>query len=235
MGSGKTCFLVRLFNQKPPDIYTSTGIAEQSCRGVLNHIGNISLDSWELFSPRKVLEHLACPANVPQLAAKIATLGTQANPTLTSASSSLPPSNPASTSASAQKSSPKSPTPLTKSDTSQSIVRLVKAPKGSKGTEILKLIHMIDTGGQPEFMENMPSLIYHCHLALLILNLMFGLDEYPAIHYHEKDKPYKRPVLQQADHSEVCLHIASKEVLRQRKPVLPTSGSGHTERLCATR
>ena len=206
MGSGKTWFLARLFNQKPPDLYTSTGIAEQSCRGLLHRIGNISLESWELFSPRKVLEYLACrfhedlpPANVAQLAANIATLGIQADSTPTSASLPAP-------STSVPKATP---TPLTKSDTSQSMVRLVKAPQGSKSLAMLELVHMIDTGGQPEFMENMPSLVYNCHLAVLILNLMFGLDEYPAIYYHEKGKAYKRDLPSQYSNRQIIQKLAS--------------------------
>ena len=219
MGSGKTWFLARLFNQKPPDLYTSTGIAEQSCRGLLHRIGNISLESWELFSPRKVLEYLACrfhedlpPANVAQLAEKLATLGIQVDPAPTSTSSSATtppplPSTPASATASVPKASSKPPTPL--SDTSQSMVRLVKAPPGSKSLAMLELVHMIDTGGQPEFMENMPSLVYHCHLAVLILNLMFGLDEYPAIHYHEKGKAYKRALPSQYSNRQIIQKLAS--------------------------
>ena len=220
MGSGKTWFLARLFNQKPPDLYTSTGIAEQSCRGLLHRIGNISLESWELFSPRKVLEYLACrfhedlpPANVAQLAAKIATLGTPADPApiSTSSSASTPPlpSTPASATASVPKARSNPLTSPTKSDTSQSMVRLVKAPQGSKSLAMLELVHMIDTGGQPEFMENMPSLVYHCHLAVLILNLMFGLDEYPAIHYHEKGKAYKRALPSQYSNRQIIQKLAS--------------------------
>ena len=221
MGSGKTWFLARLFNQKPPDLYTSTGIAEQSCRGLLHRIGNISLESWELFSPRNILEYLACrfhedlpPANVAQLAAKISTLGIQADPAPTSTSSSATtppplPSTPASAMASVSETGSKPPTPPTKSDTSQSMVRLVKAPQGSKSLAMLELVHMIDTGGQPEFMENMPSLVYNCHLALLILNLMFGLDEYPAIHYHEKGKAYKRDLPSQYSNRQIIQKLAS--------------------------
>ena len=51
---------------------------------------------------------------------------------------------------------------------------------------------MIDTDGQPELMDHMPSLIYGCHLAVLVLNLMFGPDEYPPVHLHVKGKAYKR-------------------------------------------
>ena len=74
----------------------------------------------------------------------------------------------------------------------QSMVGLVKAPRRSGSQNRLELVHMIDTGGQPELLESLPSLINHSHLAVLVLNLMFGLNEYPTVDYHEKGKAYKR-------------------------------------------
>ena len=75
---------------------------------------------------------------------------------------------------------------------------------------MLPLLHMIDTGGQPEFMENMPSYIHNCHLAVLILNLMFGMDEYPLTHYHDdKGKAYKRALPSQHTNRQVIQKVAS--------------------------
>ena len=45
------------------------------------------------------------------------------------------------------------------------MVRLVKAAKGSEKPLLLELVHMIDTGGQPEFMEVLPCLVHHSNLA----------------------------------------------------------------------
>ena len=57
MGSGKTCLLSRIFNQPPPSVYTSTGVAEQSLRGWLHHMGSMSSScSWKPFSHENVLE-----------------------------------------------------------------------------------------------------------------------------------------------------------------------------------
>ena len=79
MGSGKTYLLSRVFNMIPPNLYTSTGIAEQSFRGFFHHIGTMS--SWELFSNQKMLEFLADlfhqdlpPADMIRLAKEIASL-----------------------------------------------------------------------------------------------------------------------------------------------------------------
>ena len=203
MGSGKTWLLSRLFNQQPPDLYTSTGIAEQSFRGLLHHM--MSLTSWQQFSHGNILEYLASvfreaipPVEVMDVDTTLAsnqisepaTTDQPPLPTLPSASSS--PSSLVSPPAEASAPQPKTPSQLEKTTTGQSMVRLVKAPQSSQSLTMLELIHMIDTGGQPELMEHMPSLVYCCHLAVLVLNLMFGPDEYPPVDFHVKGKAYKR-------------------------------------------
>lgn len=35
-------------------------------------------------------------------------------------------------------------------------------------------------------METMPCLIHNANLALLVLNLMYGLDDHPPIQFHVK-------------------------------------------------
>ena len=241
MGSGKTWALSRLFNQTPPSFYASTGIAEQSFRSLLHHLGSMSAQSWELFSPRHILEFLASvfreqlpPADIARLAARIASIETSDDndplslPTTTSTQSAE--ANAGATeskvphllrfirkifiksksTATPPTASPKPASPATNSNTSQSMVSLVKAPKSSGKVPMLELLHMIDTGGQPEFMENMPSYVHNCHLAVLVLNLMFGLDEYPPIHYHDdKGKAYDRPSPSQHTNRQIIQKVAS--------------------------
>ena len=100
-------------------------------------------------------------------------------------------------------------THVTRSETSQSILRLVKAPKGSQSPTRLELIHMIDTGGQPEYMENMPSLIHSCHLAVLVMNLQYGVDDHPSTHYHEEGKEYKRALQSQYSNRQIIQKLAA--------------------------
>ena len=204
MGSGKTCFLKRIFNQPIPELYTSTGVVEQSYRGLLHHIGSISAISWEMFSQEQMLRFLALlfheelpPADTLRLAQEITRLATPAgtNPlplpeplstSVTPMSFTSPVPQPASTTG------PKPATQVPESATSKSMMRLVKVPKGLQGLSMLELIHVLDTGGQPEHMENMPSLIHQCHLAIIILNLLFGIDDFPIIHLHEEGKMYTK-------------------------------------------
>ena len=89
------------------------------------------------------------------------------------------------------------------------MVSKVKAPKSSSSQEILELVHMIDTGGQPEMLENLPSLIHHCHLIVLVLNLMFGLDEHPSIDYHEEGEAYKRALPSHFSNRQIMQKLAS--------------------------
>ena len=57
MGSGKTWLLSRLFRIKPPDLYTSTGVAEKSFRGLMRRIADIS--SFDLLTLDQIFEFLA--------------------------------------------------------------------------------------------------------------------------------------------------------------------------------
>ena len=223
MGSGKTWFLSRLFNKLPPSLYTSTGIAEQSYRGLLHHIGNISAMTWQQFSKEMMLEFLAIvfhedlpPADVVRLAEDIARMDPTAGsaplalpsaptvtPSVTTArSSSLTPS-------SASAVVPKPVTPAKESETSKSMMRLVKAPKSSVVQAMLELIHMIDTGGQPELMENMPTIINHCHLAVIVLNLLYGVDDYPPVDFHKDGKAYKRALPSHYTNRQMIQKLAS--------------------------
>ena len=217
MGSGKTWLLSRLFNQLPPELYTSTGVAEASIRSLLHRLANVSATSGEPFT-RDQIQLLARLFQLRGVEPSASVAATPASP-----SSSLPPTSQQSSSTTqttpaAQRSrgtpkvSPASlPSPAPKSSTMQSMVRRVKTAKSSSEVmeEMLELVHMIDTGDQPELLENVPSLIHHCHLAILVLNLMFGLDEHPSIDYHKEGKTCKRLSPSQYSNRQIMQKLAS--------------------------
>ena len=220
MGSGKTWLLSRLFNLVPPDLYTSTGVAERSLRSLLHHMFNISLSCWEPFTYDHILEFLASlfhetlrESDVP-FASEGKTVPSLSTLVPSPPLLPLPSSSPAleGISTPTAQSSPitvPTLTAVTESSTMQSMVSKVKAPKSSSSKEILELVHMIDTGGQPEMLENLPSLIHHCHLIVLVLNLMFGLDEHPSIDYHEEGEAYKRALPSQYSNRQIMQKLAS--------------------------
>ena len=216
MGSGKTWLLCRLFNQLPPDLYTSTGIAEQSFRGLLHHLINVSSSTLEPFSHGKILELIACVFH--KATKEKLEVAASPSPSATSSTtfSTLPPLPAKFPQTNSSIPEPFSSTatrsvlpPLPNSSTMKSMMRLVKCSKESKNQQMLELVHMIDTGGQPELLENLPSLIHHSHLVLLVLNLMFGLDEHPCIDFHEEGRAYKRPLPSQYSNRQMIQKLAS--------------------------
>ena len=81
-----------------------------------------------------------------------------------------------------------------KSHTSDAMVRLVHETKGSGQSFVVQLLHMIDTGGQPEFKKVMPSLIHNSNLIALVLNLAQSLDACPGIAFYVDGNVCKRPL-----------------------------------------
>ena len=214
-GAGKTWLLSRIFNKTPPGLYSSTGVAEPSFRGLLHHVGNMAVGSWQPFSHKDILEFLASLFRVGMPVGNVTTLATTPK-TICSTSVSgnpipQPQSSTSSTTVSPLSASPVSVTthfPTQKSTTSQALVGLVQAPKSSQRRNMLELVHMIDTGGQPEYIENMSTLIHSAHLALLVLNLKFGLDEYPPISFHVEGKSYKRALPSQNTNRQIIQKLA---------------------------
>ena len=114
---------------------------------------------------------------------------------------------------------PHTPPPLEKESPSCQILveKVVKSETNSKQESkinptndlLLELVHMIDTGGQPELMEVMPSLIHNANLGMVLVNLQDGLDKCPKINYHENDKEYKRHLSSHYTGRDIILKLVS--------------------------
>ena len=219
MGSGKTTLLHHLFGLAPPGLYTSTGVAEQSFRGLLHHILRITAGVWRRLSYKDIREVLALlmqagmkETDIDFLAACLmrdmepveetssmldsstvsAPASSNTNPTLFAPTTSLP--------------------QVEKSPSCQEMVPLVKSTGPSNPTDdmlLLELVHMIDTGGQPELMEVMPSLIHNANLSLVLVNLMYGLSEHPPVECHQDGVPYRREIPSHYTGRDVILKLVS--------------------------
>ena len=227
MGSGKTTLLYHLFGEPPPDLYTSTGVAEQSFRGLLHHTLHLSANTWQRLSHKDIRELLAPLIRAGMREAAVDYLASRLmydlNPT---ASTGVPtnPLDPAPSSTSATASVPSKteaslslikspPLPWTKSPSCQEMVPLVQST-ASAGLIVpdhlkLEMAHMIDTGGQPELMEVMPCLIHNADLAIALLNLEYGLSELQQVDYHEKGEGYKRKTPSRLSSRDIILKLAS--------------------------
>ena len=194
MGSGKTTLLHYLFGMAPPDLYTSTGIAEQSFRGFLHHVIRLSAGAWRRLSFSDIREFLAPLIRAGMNEADVRSLSSRLMEDFSTRSivnaGSIEESVVATSSNEATVTPLEVAHPLEKeSPACKKIAPLVKkVPTAADPQQnlVLELVHMIDTGGQPELMEVMPSLIHNANLALVLVDLQYTLDEYPPVTFHEK-------------------------------------------------
>ena len=238
MASGKSSLLFRLFGIEPPNEYTSTGVAERSFRGLRHSIakmGSWELVSYEymlvflapLFaagiSEAKIL-HLATMLIESDKAPKSGssegichipdvhqpfnastTENTVSTSTITS--SPQPSSSPSVPSISSPEAS-QEPSSIEGSSSSQAMLDLVRSCSESKVDAVLDLLHVVDTGGQPEFMEVMPCVMHHSDVTALVLDLSLGLDSYPKVHYHEKGEAFQHPIRSIFTNRQIIHHLA---------------------------
>ena len=214
MGAGKTCFLRQLFSLKPPSKYSSTGVAEKSCRGLMHHVAEMG--SFQILSHNEVHEFLAPFLSSAMVLTDTTTSTSEEEVSEFQTQSSVPylGSN-SSTSApfirGIEGESPYEPIqsvpPTTeslsinreaqpvpeKSFASEAINFALRAPKTAAGT-CLQLLDVIDTGGQPEFMETMPCVIHNSNLTALVLNIAQSLDTCPKVTFHRKGKGFRRGI-----------------------------------------
>ena len=115
---------------------------------------------------------------------------------------------------------------------------LLQTVEGSEKAFIVEFLNMVDTGGQPEFIEVMPSLIHNSNLTLLVLNLVLNLaqslDEYPPIAFYEDGTPYKRPLPsvltnRQAIHQFACTLQAKRATHTGNQPSIFTVIGTHRD------
>ena len=219
MGSGKSTLLCRLFGMAPPDLYTSTGVVEQSFRGLLHHTLRLSAGTWSCLSHKEVRELLAPLIRAGMKESHVEDLATRI------LQDTPPVSQPHVVSGSSL------PTPVLhqlsqSSESCQEMVPLVKTAtvRDLPMDLLLELVHMIDTGGQPELMEVMPSLIHNANLAMVLVDLQYGLNECPPVNYHEEGVAYTHNSLSRYTSREVILKLVStlhgKKFLKEQFCVL---------------
>ena len=68
----------------------------------------------------------------------------------------------------------------------------------------VKLVHFIDSGGQPQFLELLPAFVQHLSAILYAVNLSELLDHHPMIYFYGQDcKPLGEPYQSPSSHKQV--------------------------------
>ena len=217
MGSGKTTLLHHLFGVAPPNLYTSTNVTERSFRGLLHHILHLSTGAWKRLSYKDIRKLLSPLIQAGMKECDVDSLATRLMHSIgveTRKSMSLPDSSVTAENFSSQNKAPfTAPTSLPNKESlsCREMVPLVTTatPSNIPSDFVLELVHMIDTGGQPELMEVMPSLIHNTNLAMVLVDLRYGLHEHPPVDHHEKGVRYKRPFQSHYTGREIILKLTS--------------------------
>ena len=225
MGSGKTMLLHHLFGLPPPGLYTSTGVADQSFRSLLHHTVHMSAGAWKRISHQDIRAFIAHLIEAGMKSTDVNALSARILQARNQADNNQPPPLPS------------SPLPLSTASTSHTqddrsvlhgspackkLLTIVKVESSSgQGSEhgleemVLELVLMIDTGGQPELMEVMPTLIHNADLALILVNLEYSLDKCPNINLHLEGVCYERRFSSQFTSRDNLLKLVS--TLRAKK------------------
>ena len=85
--------------------------------------------------------------------------------------------------------------------------RLIKAFKNAIDKKLnlkVTLVHFIDSGGQPQFLELLPAFVQDVSAILFAVNLSESLDHCPEIYFYGKDgKPVGKPYTSPSSHKQV--------------------------------
>ena len=77
---------------------------------------------------------------------------------------------------------------------------------------VLEMVHMIDTGGQPELM---PSVVHNADLAIALLNLEYSLSEHQQIDYHEEGVSYECQTQSRLTGRDIILKLVARQEVSQ--------------------
>ena len=211
MGAGKTCFLRRFFKKDIPKAYTSTGVTGEAYRGILRHVANVR--TLEYLPRGRILQLLAPLLQIGVHKGDVEALAqifldARSDPSSSYHSHSTTPSVPgfhSFTQTQLQTDPPSyhsdvafQPEPRLQSQVTFSQNQLTSLVQNKPKSKVLpkslrlELVHMLDTGGQPEFMDTMPSLVHNSDLMILVLDLTQDLDDSPIPSLYKNGTRYEK-------------------------------------------
>ncbi|CAI8036381.1 Serine/threonine-protein kinase TNNI3K [Geodia barretti] len=207
MEAGKTTLLCKILKEPLPDKYSSTGAAERAVRYHIVDMKDLKLlknpeDMFELVTmvkkettkksttkeelkdstaapvTKRVEESIANLAH--EEASSVNVIGHETTEPVAGSNEIITTYNAGSDS-----------TLSNKSPSLREYVDMVRKNPNEYYGE-LELLHMIDTGGQPECLAVMPTLIHHADLILLVIDLSRPLDDCITPTYHENGHKFEK-------------------------------------------
>ena len=104
----------------------------------------------------------------------------------------------------------------------------IEAFKNITETKILnlKLVHFIDSGGQPQFLDLLPAFVHHISAILFAVNLSESLDHTPMIYFYRQDgMPVGEPYQSLSSHKRVFEQCVRATDIRDVHPKVYVVGT----------
>ena len=206
-GAGKTSFCHMLFNKAPPDVRESTPLAQAPVRAisiskatalfreddevVWNHVSSCRFNHL-------IAEFIKEMQDIKKTNQGSTDLTLYQNPQSPSANSDMAPvgesqeeqgSGDHTTGHSLTTESDSRPVDseqLFKMKPVQELIDLISKSKGSQEISKQEWLYIIDTGGQPQFHELLPTFVHHVSAAVFFVKLNEKLDDCPIINYYSE-------------------------------------------------
>ena len=233
-GAGKTCFSHLLFNEPPPPLRESTPLAQASIRAVsLSRATALVQEDnevvWEHVSSHKLNSLIASIIKgIRDLLNKTNRNSTGSVPQRQPPSQSPQPSNADSAtrheyqeeqgngdhdasstdhidhSTAESDNSRMDVEQLFEIESVKELISLISKSKGSEEISKQEWVYIIDSGGQPQFHDLLPTFVRHVSAAVFFVKLNEMLNDYPEIKYYSKGGDLSgRPYLSTQNHLQI--------------------------------
>ena len=184
MEAGKSTLLNRLFGERPPDEYTSTGVSEGPWRGLTRDTLDIKkfkrLSLEDIF--KSVAPLLERSERVEGHKSKSGTSGKQEQDDAIHEHQED------------GEMKVQSVVETHSSGEAYAVKKMARHVPKEPQDYTLEIAFIVDTGGQPECLEVLPTVLHNTNLAILVVDLSRSLDANPQPTMHEKGYKYGKRV-----------------------------------------
>ena len=210
-GSGKTCVTAVTLDEEPPQEHNSTPMMQRPVQVVVIHVDE---RKWKRKDPQEMRKVLAAVVKAQKLRRPIVFVVDTPQP-VTSQENGSSSSNPSTSSAEnvqpiQHKPLPIMPVPASQAtsllsqevsdstfecllqscSTDEEFVRLISESEAiSEGVLEQNFIHIIDSGGQPQFLEVLPVFLKNTSACIFVMRLCDALDLLPTVGYYKNGCP----------------------------------------------
>jgi len=230
-GAGKSSFKHLILRLSPPAVRQSTPLAEAAiraisiCRAIIGAEGM----EWQRVSSEEMLHIVAdaIKAGVSFRSLSPISFALRVLPQVADNSDLTPTKE--TTQPNESSSQPSSythyPLPPSQIQLEEEIVDLISQSSGSKKVLDVDWVYIVDSGGQPQFLEMLPAFIRYASACVFVTRLDESLNDHPTIEYYGQDgQRHGPPYRSLLTHEQILQHCSQALQSRRCTSSSPQSG-----------